>query len=803
MRDDRHLAICPPLYSMSPIVSKVIPPRLSATSLALVLALALAGLWNNAEAQIFDEAVVDVGNVGMTITNAGFIGKANVRNNPQGPPSFQYPMNSGVEHLFEAGLWIGARRQDGQFTVRTGAITTSAGYSPGATGFEIIPRTPLFERSSLPDRDAFSPLAISHQDFVGGFDDNTLAAVPPVPDSDVLLGFDGQVRTYAWNFPFTEYFVIVEFEIANTSGQAWDSVYVGMWHDIVVRNVNTTTDAGSAFFNKGGSGFLGYPLYEAETGRLLNAAPDSQFVTYGFNAGGTEESLNTYGSIAFLGAEWDDPQTGQRRFFHPRLAEEYRADGYPAPRVNPRWWQFGGGQDQLARPQNDLERYDRMARPYPNPLLYQTQAAYETARDNFFTRLRTDGLSSQGNWIGLLSAGPIPRVEPGTSVTVTFGFVAALKPAQFQNLAGRRIDNQETRVNLRNNVEWAIRTYEGDGQTRYRIPEPPSAPRVRAVASDRKVSLYWDRTAELSVDPITGLRDFQGYRIYQSAPGEDRLGDPLGSATLVAQYDSILVRETRVVDDGQGATDTTTVVRNWEGYSTGFCPIRIQPEEADGFETIRTPPCEACFSDEVAGSCRDVTARTVEDRLYYTTFPDDDRRYYYRFDATDLLNGWQYAFAVTAFDDGDPSAGLPSFESGRTATAMRVFPGTPPVAGDAENRPPVGVYPNPYRVQAAWAGDSPQSQKLYFTNLPARAEIRVYTLSGQIIGEMDHDAATYTGDIRWFNQFSGSNRVMSGGEHAWDILSDARQQIATGLYFFSVRDLDTGETQTGKFVVIK
>ena len=772
-------------------------------ALALLAPIALFAFASPAAAQVFDEVVVDVGNVGLTVTNAGFIGRANVRNNPQGPPSFEYPLNSGVEHLFESGLWVGAIRADGQVTVRTGAITSGTGYRPGAPGFEIVPRVPMQERSSLPDRDAFSPLAISHQDFVGRFDDRTATATPPIPDSQFELGLEGTVRTYAWNFPFTEYFVIVEFDIENNSGQAWDSVYVGMWHDLVVRNVNTVTDAGGEFFNKGGSGFLGYPLYEAGTGRLLDAAPDSQFVTYSFNAGGTEEGLNTYGSIAFLGAEWDDPLTGQRRFFHPNLAAEYVADGYPAPRVNPRWWLFGGGDDQLARPQNDLERYQRMATPFPNPVFQQSQEAYQTQLQNFFNRLRTDGQNAQGNWIGLISAGPIPRVDPGTRVTVAFGFIAALKPEQFQGLAGRPVDTPETRVNLRNNVDWAMRTFRGDGETRYRIPEPPRAPRVQAIAADRRVSLYFDRTSELSVDPITGIQDFQGYRIYQSAPGEDRLGDPLGSATLVAQFDSILVRETIEIENDDGTTDTTTVVRNWEGFSTGFCPIRISPAEADGFDIIRTPPCEACFSDEVPGNCRDVEARTVEDRLYYRTFDGDETRYFYRFDAENLLNGWQYAFAVTAFDDGDPAVGLPSFESGRTATAVRAFPGTPAVSPNAEDRPAVGVYPNPYRVQAAWSDSGNRNQKLYFNNLPERAEVRIYTLAGQIVGEFQHDAATYTGDIRWFNQFSGSGRVMSGGEHAWDILSEARQQIATGLYFFSVRDLDNGDTQTGKFVVIK
>ena len=48
----------------------------------------------------FEQAVVDVGNIGVTVTNVGIVGRANIRNNPTGAPSFEYPLDSGVEHLF-------------------------------------------------------------------------------------------------------------------------------------------------------------------------------------------------------------------------------------------------------------------------------------------------------------------------------------------------------------------------------------------------------------------------------------------------------------------------------------------------------------------------------------------------------------------------------------------------------------------------------------------------------------------------------------------------------------------------------
>jgi hypothetical protein len=84
--------------------------------------------------------------------------------------------------------------------------------------------------------------------------------------------------------------------------------------------------------------------------------------------------------------------------------------------------------------------------------------------------------------------------------------------------------------------------------------------------------------------------------------------------------------------------------------------------------------------------------------------------------------------------------------------------------------------------------------------------VRIYTLAGDIVAEFPHDAATYSGsDIKWFQQFGGSDVPLqfSGGEHAWDLITKFDQAIATGLYLFSVKDTDSGNIQTGKFLVIK
>jgi len=695
--------------------------------------------------QDFQEALVDVRNVCLTLTNSGFIGRANVRNTPTGAPSFEYPLNSGVEHLFESGLWVGAVRSDGVVTVRTGAVTTSAGYQPGGEGYELSPSTQFREFSTLIESDAYSTRATSHQDFVAAFND-TASFVPgtsiPVRGQATRLGMEVRQTSHAWNFPFTEFFVIVQFDIVNISGARWDSVYVGLWHDSVVRNVNTTTDIGGAYFNKGGQGLL-----------------DSLNATYAFNAAGAEESLHTYSSFMFLGADWRNPATGQTQFWHPDQAAEYEAAGLPTPRFNPRWWSFGSNPIvELARPPADVDRYRRMGTLYPNPNVYGSEAEYLEAREAWEERLRTDGLNSAGNWLTLNSVGPFRRVDPGDALSVTFALVAALKPEEFQDMALRSLDNDETRAPLIENLLWARRTYRGedvngngrldDGEdadndgrlTRFLIPEPPLVPRLHVELEKSKATLYWDDRAEKGRDPVTGLFDFEGYKIYASNPGDDLRGDVFGAAGLIAQFD---------------------LPDNQVGINNGFEAVRLASP---------------------------------------ATFPGDTTAYKYALEVNGILNGWQYGFSVTAFDQGDEEVGLPSFESSRIANAVRAFPGTPPATGPDQA---VGVYPNPYRINAAWDGSTSRTRKLNFYNLPQRSEIRVYSLAGEIVAEMTHDAETYTGDTRWFDDFSAENRVLPGGEHSWDILSESGLSLSTGLYLFTVKDLDTSEVQTGKFAVIR
>jgi hypothetical protein len=135
------------------------------------------------------------------------------------------------------------------------------------------------------------------------------------------------------------------------------------------------------------------------------------------------------------------------------------------------------------------------------------------------------------------------------------------------------------------------------------------------------------------------------------------------------------------------------------------------------------------------------------------------------------------------------------------ANFERILPGTPPVE---DPNVQIGVYPNPYYGTAIWDGSSERLRKIYFFNLPEDCEITIYTLAGDVIKRIQHTSQSNSSETRWFETYASDDKQkFAGGEHAWDLLTDNEQAIATGLYLFTVKNNGNGEIKTGKFLVIK
>ncbi len=132
-----------------------------------------------------------------------------------------------------------------------------------------------------------------------------------------------------------------------------------------------------------------------------------------------------------------------------------------------------------------------------------------------------------------------------------------------------------------------------------------------------------------------------------------------------------------------------------------------------------------------------------------------------------------------------------------------------PMPGPDESVAGVTVFPNPYRVEARWdQGRLARDHYLWFANLPSRAHLRIYTLSGDLVQEVHFDGARYRGEgARGLYDPSHTLDTpppsLSGSAYAWNLISREGEAVATGLYLFTVEDLDSGRISRGKFLLVK
>ena len=687
-----------------------------------------------------------VGKIALTVTNFGTIGTRNSFWPRQ--PSCEYPRGSGVEHIYQGALWVGAIRNN-QFLVSTGSNDRSSSSRAGE-GYEFNSELgdSITELSSLtddrPTESQYNPLAISHQDFVCDYTD-TYTRVPSTGDSILNhdpLGITVHQESYAYNFPFADFFVILRYLIVNTSSDTLDSVYAGYWANAVVRNTNLVRPGTPGYFDHGAYGYDSTQrmAYGFDFDGIPGTTPANSYV--GIKLLGTTpfpsgvDSLGDLAQHTYYNAWRFRSSSGEQVYFSP---DQDGGSGYSS-----RYYRMS-----QSIPPSDIERLHRVPPAGVAPI----NATY------------------------LISTGPYSRLNPGDSLEVVFAVVCGKKNGN----APARDDTPDQRKILNTNSTWAQQAYNGedvngnnildpgedvarrdsvspteiglryeaDGKiTRYLLPTPPRRPKVRAEVKNANIVIYWDKsTAEESTDPITGRKDFEGYRIYRSTTGSDFLNheDFLLNLSLVGEFDR---RDDNI------------------GYNTGLSKI-----------ALTTPKI----------------------------FPDDTVQYWYQFPPKDTiaqhLNGWQYIYGVSAYDQGDSANGVESLESAKAL--LRGIPGTQPTSDKSK---PIGVYPNPYYVNAVWDGSRERQRKIYFYNLPARSEIKVYTLAGDVVAVIDHDAATYNGDgIDWFSNFGdpSTQAQLAGGEHAWDLITKHDQAIATGLYLFTVEDKSNGNVKRGKFVIIK
>lgn len=333
---------------------------------------------------IYDEEVSSKAKVHATISNLGLIGNAFRGSfNTSNQPSCEYPPGSGIEHVFQGGLWIGGMK-NGQIQVSTGAQDDVSGYTPGKAGFEFSSRSPLTHLSNQSTSPHFSSDAVSAQDFVSVFSDTALVIRVdsmdiPINSHLLPLGLSVSFSSYNWASSLVDDFLILRFRIHHIDTVPIDSLYIGYWADGVVRNVNISPPAGAAFFNKGGNGFI-----------------DSLDLAYEFDATGDVGFTDSYVGIKYLGSELNGMCPSS-----PNFDTHFNT------------WQFQNSSSPLYFfPNNDLQRYDKMTLGLNNLNSgtwsdIQNQIKFPNNRSN------------------LLSVGPFTRLAPGDSIDISFAMICA------------------------------------------------------------------------------------------------------------------------------------------------------------------------------------------------------------------------------------------------------------------------------------------------------------------------------------------------------------------------------------------
>lgn len=697
-----------------------------------------------------------VGEIGLTITNFGVIGHGY---NIEDQPSCLFKQYSEldfeqVEHFSYGGLWVGGV-VDGEARVSTGVMDgTFAG-----RGWE-------WNNVGAPeDANPADPAFAIQQEST--FSDSPNFRPDAISHQDFIISYTDTSLVVPESGELIEDHAPLGLRV-DLDSHAWNYSYANAF---VILDLNVTNI--SADFDPAGEGWdidslhVGFWIDEAVGNFNLHDyyAPGRGGWSWYDNLSGmvlTDSTSTALGDTIRMAVGYD--ADGDNGYAESMLGCRYLGGSAPdvtdPRRIKPRahaWiWNSTYNEDfpHLIVPSNDAERFARMS-----------------------TTIEADefpyGGEYSNSWMMLSTAGSFGGLEPGETLNAVFTiacgrreFVDPATPYGPDRL-------QREAQHLISSTNWAKIAWDGEDKNgdgilqpeedlngdgilnRYLLPMPPPGPRLHVEVGEREMTLYWNNGPESFIDPILGDADFEGYRVYSNlrTPGAD------ATRTLVAQFD--------LVDE------------IWP--NTGLEDIRVR-------------------------NALGIDADSVE---------FDGQWFHYAFHMDNLLSGRPQGnwVAISAYDRGLPQNNLPSLESDVKENWVYVFPGSLPSDQPGGDRRKPGVYPNPYRGHASWDGQGAYERLLWFTHLPERCSVKIYTLAGDLVDEFEHDSSEYTGeDVALIRdtrtQVGGSSItetpfIFSGGEHAWDLVSSSDQAIATGLYMFTVENHATGNVDVGKFAVIK
>ncbi len=358
--------------------------------------------------------------------------------------------------------------------------------------------------------------------------------------------------------------------------------------------------------------------------------------------------------------------------------------------------------------------------------------------------------------------------------------------------------------------------YRGDGIPDFRGAQPPTPPELRIYPRMTKqdggeLLVRWNGlSSEMEKDIFSNMRDFEGYRTLVS------LTDNRSDFTVLASFDKkdydrwvwSYQKEKWVLPDPPLTLDSLRKI-----YGVDFDPMNYDSDHPFPRHNEGDPDSVFYFSEQDwnAGDLSDTLGihKRFPDEPFPSTLNLDSAEIYYPEELTedgylkyfeyeyvlrDLLPSRLYYVSVTAFDYGSPGHGLKALETNPTINAVGAYPQNA-VALVEEKRPEVMVYPNPYRIDGQYraygfeglGSDRPDDRvrAIHFTNLPHKCTIKIYSIDGDLIREINHDCA------------SEDPTCM---HEQWDLITRNTQAVVSGIYYYVVES-EFGN-QIGKLVII-
>ncbi|MBU8932510.1 MAG: hypothetical protein KOO62_00745 [candidate division Zixibacteria bacterium] len=365
-----------------------------------------------------------------------------------------------------------------------------------------------------------------------------------------------------------------------------------------------------------------------------------------------------------------------------------------------------------------------------------------------------------------------------------------------------------------NDTSWAYDQcdsffYVGDGVPDFRGAAPPPAPAFWVTPAEGSIRIRFNGTrSETEEDVFLHLTDFEGYRLYI---GRDEREE---SFSLVASWDRddynrYVYNQTKRTWMLTGIPLTLAELRELYGdpelipmnhsrtspYSPPSEPttlVYFEPQDYNASEFGLPGSIRKLYPDQPFPTSTNPDSAQAEELT-----EDGYLKYYeYEYVIDNLLPTVAYWVNVTAFDFGSPESGLISLESSVSLGAQSVYPRPHGyLAGTSDGS--VLVYPNPYRLDVDYRemgfegriddrGDD-RVRVIHFANLPARCVIRIFTLDGDLIKEIDHNM---------------DSSDPNAPHDSWDMITRNGQIVVSGLYYWTV-ERHNGEVQIGKLVIIR